>query len=50
MILNIEVEVERTSGRFVSKDAIFEELAAQLDIGTVQVEDSEYDILNVNLV
>lgn len=50
MIVRLEVEVERVSGKFVSKEDVAEELVSAVDIGSIYVDDSEYEITNVVVV
>lgn len=50
MLVTIEVEVERVSGPFASRDAIGEALAEMVDVGSVYVDDSEYEVVGVNTV
>lgn len=50
MLITIEVEVEKTSGPFASRDAIGEALAGMLDVGSVSVDDSEYEVVNTNVL
>lgn len=43
----IEAEVEKTSGKFVSREALGEEIVSELqgaDPGSLSVDDSEYDV------
>jgi hypothetical protein len=49
MIVTLEVEVERVTGPFRSRDQIGEELAEMVD-GTVYVDDSEYEVVNVDVL
>lgn len=53
MIITIQVEVEKVSGPFASREAIGEEIISMVD-GQVSVSgvssDSEYEILNVEVV
>lgn len=47
--ITMEVEVERVQGKFASRDAIEENLRAELDganPGTLDVDDSEYEIID----
>lgn len=44
----VQVEVERTEGKFVSRDAIAQELFDSLETAnpdTLSVEDSEYEVV-----
>ena len=45
--LKIEAEVERTTGKFISKSDIAEELKSEVensDPGSVSIDDSEYEV------
>jgi hypothetical protein len=45
----IEVSLDKTQGKFVSKDDLAEEIRTELeanDPGTVQVDESEYEVTN----
>jgi hypothetical protein len=47
-VFTVTVETERTTGKFVSRDAIADELRTALedaDPGSVYVEESEYDVI-----
>lgn len=49
MIIRFEVvvEVEKTQGKFVSKDDLREEIRSEIegaDPGSIQVDESEYDV------
>ncbi len=49
MVINISVELERMNGKFISKAELAAEIADMLEgFGTVQVDESEYEILAVN--
>lgn len=49
MMITLEIEVQHVAGPFVSKDDIGEELASAVDTGSVMVEDSEYEVLDVQI-
>lgn len=49
MIVRIEVECEKTSGKFVAKEDVAEEIVGLID-GSLYVDDSEYEITDVSVV
>ena len=50
MLLTVEIEVEHLSGKFASKDAVFEAIAELIDAGDLDVDEATYEVASANLV
>ncbi len=49
MTIMLEISVERTAGKFASKDDVANELIGLVDGHTLYVEESEYEVTNVSV-
>jgi hypothetical protein len=49
VIILLEISVERTSGKFASKDDVATELMGLVDGQNVYVEESEYEVTDVSV-
>jgi hypothetical protein len=50
MTIKMEVEVEKVSGPFASREAIGAELVEMLSVDDVTVDESVYEILEVQVI
>ncbi len=49
MIFYIEIEVEKTSGKFVSKDDVAEAVIAEIDnLGEIDLDDATYEVVSIS--
>ena len=49
MIIMLEISVERSTGKFASKDDVANELIGLVDGQTLYVEESEYEVTDVSV-